>query len=88
MLSNWGKLPMAVVKGIIVTLVLPIGFIMIKSTIDGVAATTLQSGANILTALDGYQVAMFTSLVPIVYILASIVWVFSDFIFPKPPEQL
>jgi hypothetical protein len=88
MFGNWGKLPMAVVKGIIVTLVVPIGYIMIKSMIDGVAATTLQSGANILTELDGYQVALFTSLIPIGYILASILWVFSDFIFPKPPDQL
>jgi hypothetical protein len=87
MFGNWGKLPMIVVKGIVATLVVPIGFVMIKGTIDGVAQTALPSGDNILTALDGYQVGMLTSLIPIVYILAALLWVFSDIIFPKPPEQ-
>jgi hypothetical protein len=81
MFGTWGKLPMIVVKGIIATLVVPFGFVMIKGTIEATMPPAL------LAELQGYQVGMLTSLIPIVYILASIVWVFSDLIFPKTPGQ-
>jgi hypothetical protein len=78
MLSNWGRLPMALFKGIIAVLVAPIGYIMIKTVIDSLPA-------DIIAFLQGYQVAMLTSLIPIVFILAALLWVFSDFIFPPAP---
>ena len=81
MFGNWGRLPAMVVKAIVVVIVVPMGFIMIKGTIEAIATPAF------VAMLQGYQVAMFTSLIPIGYIIGGVLWVFSDFIFPPPPGE-
>lgn len=74
------RLIVAFFKAFIAIIVVPIGFVIIKGFIEGIATPAF------VADLQGYQVAMFTSLIPLVYIVASGLWIFSDYIFPKSGE--